>query len=75
MKKLLLAFAILTMVGCEAETKQMGGYIMPPELEGCKVFKLSSGGSSIRVVSCPTKDCTSQSYQNGKVKNYTAVCQ
>lgn len=74
MKKLLLAFAILTLVGCEAETKQMGGFIMPPELEGCKVYKLSSGITDVRVVACPTKECTTVTTQNGKSKDYSAVC-
>lgn len=49
---------LLFLISCSASYKEETGYKMPPELKGCKVFKLEDGGPSstiLYVVKCPNQ--------------------
>lgn len=47
--------ALLFLISCSASHDEIKGYKMPPELEGCKVFRISDGGPSptvLHIVKC-----------------------
>lgn len=47
---------LLFLISCSASYTEETGYKMPPELEGCRVFKLEDSGPSstiLYVVKCP----------------------
>ena len=73
MKRLLLLFAILSMLGCSARTEEVSSsFIMPSELSGCKVFKMSNGDQTLYVVDCPESISTNwqTSHSAGKTTHY-----
>jgi hypothetical protein len=48
--------ALLFLISCSASYNEERDYKMPPELEGCRVFKLEDGGPSpttLYVIKCP----------------------
>ena len=74
MKKLVLLFTCIVLAGCERSVNQLD-YPMPTELYGCKVFMLKNGtGGTMKVVHCPSLECTSTEYMSGKVKKTEAMC-
>jgi len=76
MKKLLaLITCTLLATGCTDNPKVRYDYVMPPELQGCKMFELNNGNiSPVKVVVCPKLDCNTSSYQSGKTTTTSAVC-
>ena len=68
------SIAITTMcilaIGCaKRETREIGGsYILPPELQDCKVFKLNSDeAGDIYAMRCPNSTtATDHPYRSGK---------
>lgn len=50
--------ALLFFISCSASYTEQKDYKMPPELEGCRVFKLENSGASptiLYVVKCPNQ--------------------
>lgn len=76
MKKIILAVLVATaLVGCTPETKEVSNsWVLPPELQGCKVYDLSSdSGSSMKVIVCPNTSSISTTERQGKVDVDTTV--
>ena len=66
MKKLIIAFLMVGFIGCEKSTEEISGtFNMPEELKDCKMYSLSNGVSSVKVVRCP-QSSTSTTYNCGK---------
>lgn len=76
MKYLLLFF----LVSCSSSHEEVKGFKMPPELNGCKVFRLNNGGLNptvLYVVKCTSKSPATVSLdncgKNCKVKKYSQI--
>lgn len=66
MKKLIIAFLMVGLVGCEKSTKEISGaFVMPEELKDCKMYSLLNGVTRVIVVRCP-QSLTSTTYSCGK---------
>ena len=66
MKKLIMTFVVVCLVGCEKSTEEISGtFNMPEELKDCKMYKLSKGMINVFVVRCP-QSSTSTTYNCGK---------
>lgn len=80
MKKFLIVYIVGILIvlfissGCEKTyVEATDNYLLPFELQDCKVYYLSnSGGGSITVVRCPNSS-TSTNYSSGKAKVNTNV--
>ena len=76
MKKIILAVLVATaLVGCTPETKEVSnGWVLPPELQGCKVYALRNDtGSVMKVIVCPNTSGISTTERQGKVDVDTTV--
>lgn len=71
---LLLVVTSLMLGGCKAETTEhTQEYVLPAELQDCKVYSLhSTGNEFIRIVRCPNST-TSATYTSGKRQATTIV--
>lgn len=70
MKKLILAVLVAAaLVGCTPETKEVSNsWVLPPELQGCKVYALSNDtGSTMKALVCPNTSSFTTSSREGKV--------
>lgn len=73
MKKIILIFSIIGIVGCSDGYHERNFPVRPDELKDCKIYQLeSSGGGSITVVRCP-QSATSTTYKSGKTTVNTVV--
>lgn len=77
MKKLTVAVTVVTaalLTGCDSNTSSITHrYVLPPELSKCKIYDMSNGTNSIKVVHCPNSTTTT-SYRSGKThKNVTII--
>jgi len=74
----LVVVVLLTILlsGClKRETREMGGsYILPPELQDCGVFKLTSdvnGADTLYALRCPNSTTTTdRKYRSGKTTRH-----
>ena len=76
MKKIILAVLVATaLVGCTPETKEVSNsWVLPPELQGCKVYALQNdAGSTMKVVVCPNTPSFATNERQGKVDVDTTV--
>lgn len=72
MKKVLLAIALITLVGCDSSARQYNPEVIPPGLADCKFFKMNDKGNFMRIVRCPNSS-TSAAYKNGKSDAFSAT--
>lgn len=67
MNKTLFVLAVIFLTGCDRTTEERTeAFILPPDLEDCKIFKLSDGSTTITTMRCPNS-ATSTNYKDGKV--------
>ena len=72
---MVLCLGAFWLTGCSDNPEVRYDYVMPQELEGCKVVIIKNGkGGKIKVVTCPRLDCTSSTYSEGKTTTTTAIC-
>jgi hypothetical protein len=73
MKKIMLAFAVVFLVGCSDRAYEMQFPVMPAELSDCKFYHLEkASGANITVARCPNS-ATTTSYMQGKAKRKIVV--
>ena len=50
------------LISCSAKHEELKDYKMPPELEGCRVFRINNGGfaesKELYVIKCPNSQPT-----------------
>lgn len=67
-KKIIVLTTLLLISGCENSTREIS-FVLPPELKGCKVFRLSNtDGESLTVARCPAAATTTTKYTSGKTQ-------
>ena len=66
MKKLIMTFVVVCLIGCGKSTEEVSGsFNVPEELKDCKMYRLCSDIRCINVVRCPISS-TSTTYSCGK---------
>lgn len=66
MKKIIIAFLMVGLIGCGKSTEEISGtFDMPEELKDCKMYELCGNGRCIKVIRCP-QSLTSTNYNCGK---------
>ena len=53
---------LLFLISCSAKHEELKDYKMPPELEGCRVFRINNGGftesKELYIIKCPKEQPT-----------------
>lgn len=73
MKKIFAVVAVLALVGCHAETRDVkANFAIPEELKDCTFTRMQSeGGSTITVVRCPNSNVSVTDHQKNPVTTIT----
>jgi outer membrane biogenesis lipoprotein LolB len=69
--KYLLIIAMVFLSACSPDSHNQPrqvGYVMPKELEGCKVFKVDGDGPYLYITRCEKSTTTQWQQSNGKTK-------
>lgn len=70
MKKILIAWCLVVLAGCESGAREYHPEVLPEGLKDCKFYSIADRGNYMRVVRCPNSD-TSLAYKNGKATMHT----